>query len=275
MNSKSPFLSIITINFNNKEGLAATLQSVFAQTFADFEYIVIDGDSTDGSVELLEQHAAQLDYWVSEPDAGIYAAMNKGIKAARGNYLLFLNGGDELVASTALQGAVERIGSELRDIIYFNQLHEMNYGRTRIATFSRRITFRFMAYSTLPHPSTLIRRTLFDENQVGLYDESHPIASDWKFFLLALFKHEASYRYIPFTLSFFRYGGISTTMSEKTAAEVRNWRAMVLTQYFPERFQKVQRQKQWQDWLKQYTGYALAFQLLKKVRKQFYRWTGV
>jgi len=281
--ANSPFLSIITINFNGQEGLSATLQSVFAQTlqsvfaqtFTDFEYIVIDGGSTDGSVDLLNQQEAQLDYWVSEPDSGIYAAMNKGVQVAKGTYLLFLNGGDELVAPSVLQEAFDQIGSEQSDIIYFKLEKEMSYGRTRVVSFPHRLTFRYMAKDTLPHPATLIKRTLFHEDQVGLYDESHSVASDWKFLLLALFRHQASYRYIPFTFSFFRYGGLSTTMNSKVTTEVRNWRAMVLRQYFPERFPKVQRQMRLERQLKQYSGYDLAFELLKKVRMHFYRWTGL
>ena len=84
-------LSVITINYNDKEGLALTMDSVLSQTYMDFEYIVIDGGSNDGSKAIIEQHQDQLGYWVSEPDSGIYNAMNKGIKQAKGDYLLFLN----------------------------------------------------------------------------------------------------------------------------------------------------------------------------------------
>ncbi len=84
-------LSIITINLNNLAGLQKTMQSVFEQTFTDYEYIVIDGGSTDGSKEYIEQHSDKLAYWVSEKDKGIYNAMNKGIIKAGGDYLLFLN----------------------------------------------------------------------------------------------------------------------------------------------------------------------------------------
>ena len=87
-------LSIITINYNNINGLQNTLQSVFCQSRHDFEWIVIDGGSTDGSKELLEKYTNRINYWVSEPDHGIYEAMNKGIKVAKGDYLQFLNSGD-------------------------------------------------------------------------------------------------------------------------------------------------------------------------------------
>ena len=94
--------SIITINYNNCEGLRRTIESVVNQTCHDFEYIIIDGGSTDGSVDVIKQYADQIDYWVSEPDKGIYNAMNKGVAVAKGEYCLFLNSGDSLHNNSAL-----------------------------------------------------------------------------------------------------------------------------------------------------------------------------
>lgn len=92
-------LSIITINYNNREGLRKTIESVVAQTTREFEYIVIDGGSTDGSVDVIKEFSDYIDYWVSEPDKGIYNAMNKGVKVAHGDYCQFLNSGDWLYDS--------------------------------------------------------------------------------------------------------------------------------------------------------------------------------
>ena len=89
-------LSIITINFNNRNGLEKTIESVTSQTCKDFEWIIIDGGSTDGSRELVEKKQKYITYWCSEPDSGIYNAMNKGIKKAKGDYCFFLNSGDRL-----------------------------------------------------------------------------------------------------------------------------------------------------------------------------------
>src|SRR5690242_21925905 len=90
-------LSIITVNFNNAAGLQRTMDSAFHQTFTDYEYVIIDGGSTDGSKDLIKNHANKLVYWVSEKDNGVYQAMNKGIVRAKGDYLLFLNSGDYLL----------------------------------------------------------------------------------------------------------------------------------------------------------------------------------
>ena len=98
----NPKLSIITINLNNAAGLRKTIESVVNQTFTDYEYLIIDGGSTDGSVEVIKEFADKITYWVSEPDKGIYNAMNKGILKARGEYLQFLNSGDWLVDNEVL-----------------------------------------------------------------------------------------------------------------------------------------------------------------------------
>ena len=95
--------SIITINYNNKEGLEKTIQSVLGQTFHDYQFIIIDGGSTDGSLDIIKQNADHIDYWVSEPDGGRYPAMNKGIKQAKGDFLNFMNSGDTFHSPTVLE----------------------------------------------------------------------------------------------------------------------------------------------------------------------------
>ena len=113
-----PKLTIITINYNNLEGLKRTVESVLNQTWQEFEYIVIDGGSNDGSAEYIESQSEHIDYWVSEPDKGIYNAMNKGIAKARGEYLLFLNSGDHLYSAKVLEENYGKIADF--DLIYFN-----------------------------------------------------------------------------------------------------------------------------------------------------------
>ena len=109
-------LSIITINFNNCEGLQKTIESVVSQSFKDFEWIVIDGGSTDGSRELLEQYADHITYWVSELDKGVYNAMNKGIKVAKGEYVNFMNSGDVYASASILEDVFST--SHTADVLY-------------------------------------------------------------------------------------------------------------------------------------------------------------
>ena len=111
-------ITIITINFNNQNGLQKTMDSVFRQTNKDFQYIVIDGGSSDGSKELIERNQSKINHWVSEPDNGIYHAMNKGIEKATGEYLLFLNSGDELINELVVEKVTPLLHTE--DIISGN-----------------------------------------------------------------------------------------------------------------------------------------------------------
>ena len=200
-----PKLSIITINYNNLEGLKRTLESVVNQTLQEFEYIVIDGGSTDGSLAYIESQNANIDYWISEPDTGIYNAMNKGIVKANGEYLLFLNSGDHLNDSTVLEKI--HIHLKNKEIVCFD-IREIRGNSMWIKKSPQEITFSHMFRYTIPHQSTFIRKSLFDI--VGLYDENLKIVSDWKFFILAFSKYNATYIYVDDDFSTYYLDGIST-----------------------------------------------------------------
>ena len=198
-------ISIITINYNNLEGLKRTVESVVNQTWQEFEYIVIDGGSTDDSATYIESQNAHFDYWVSEPDKGIYNAMNKGIAKANGEYLLFLNSGDHLYNENVLEESHSRLMGY--DLIYFD-MQIVNNKASVIYSYPSKIKFSFMYGGSLPHPATFIKATLF--KKFGFYDENYKIVSDWKFFLLALFKYNCSYNKVGKTLSTFHLDGISS-----------------------------------------------------------------
>lgn len=170
-------LSIITVNLNNRDGLQKTIDSVISQTFHDFEWIVIDGGSTDGSKELLEQYADHFAYWVSKPDKGIYNAMNKGIKVAQGAYLQFLNSGDWLVDESTLERCFAHDFSA--DIAY-GDLYYCNGAEKEVCRYPQDVSFRFFYLSSIGHPASFIKRRILQET---LYDEGLKIVSDWKFFL--------------------------------------------------------------------------------------------
>lgn len=188
-----PKLSIITINLNNATGLRKTIESVVCQTFKDYEYIIIDGGSTDGSVDVIQEHADKISYWVSEPDSGIYNAMNKGILKANGDYCLFLNSGDYLNHRDALLRILD--SSDNEDLIYWDIVTDDGLYIKQEAILT---VYKFI-YSTIGHPASLIRRKLFF--LVGLYNEKNRIVSDWEFFLKLLLHVKFSYKYInePFT----------------------------------------------------------------------------
>jgi glycosyltransferase involved in cell wall biosynthesis len=199
-----PYLSIITVCYNNLEGLKKTVESVIGQTKMDFEYIIIDGGSKDGTKEYLEGISSGITYWVSEPDLGIYNAMNKGISVANGEYLLFLNSGDHLYSPTVIENNYQYLKEH--DLISFNL--ELIGESKSITVLPATLRFSDLYFRSLTHPSTFIKKELF--KKVGLYDESLKIVSDWKFFIEALFIHRCTYKKIDTTLSTFYLDGISS-----------------------------------------------------------------
>jgi glycosyltransferase involved in cell wall biosynthesis len=203
-------ISIITINYNNLEGLKKTLESVVNQTWKEFEYIVIDGASTDGSAEYIKSQSSNIDYWVSESDGGIYNAMNKGIVKASGEYLLFLNSGDHLIGNDALKKNYKFV--TLNDLIYFD-LKVIDRNEIFVKKYPNQLSFSYFLKETLPHPATFIKKTIFDT--IGLYDESLKIVSDWKFFIESVCKFNSSYKRVDETLTVFYLDGLSSDSRNK------------------------------------------------------------
>lgn len=209
----NPTLSIITINFNNRDGLQKTIDSVVAQSFRDFEWIVIDGGSTDGSRELLEQYAGHFSYWVSEPDKGIYNAMNKGVKVAKGDYLQFLNSGDWLCDENALARCFSHPLSA--DIVY-GDLFFLNTDDSRErAHYPQEISLHYLFHFSLGHSASFIRRNLLLEQP---YDEQYRIVSDWAFFLRQALAGR-SFDYLDEVITCFDMTGISTVQEDLVEQE--------------------------------------------------------
>lgn len=225
-------LSIITINRNNAIGLETTMRSVAAQTFKAFEYIVVDGASTDGSVEVIRQQESEFAHlkWVSEPDSGIYHAMNKGVRMATGDYIQVLNSGDSLASSDVTEkmlAALEKEGNP--SILYGNLVKCHPDGRKRLdkGFEGKEIMLFEMFTGTLNHSSAYIRRDLFEK--YGLYDEGLKIVSDWKWYLQAIVFGEEEPKYVDLNITLFDMTGISETHKELVKAE----RQQVLGQMLP------------------------------------------
>ena len=199
-------LSIITVNFNNLEGLKKTYESVASQTFRDYEWLVIDGGSTDGSREFLERHQDKFAYWCSEPDKGIYNAMNKGIVKAKGEYLNFMNSGDCFVGENVVKSVFSK--QYITDIIYGIQLSQDGNHIIPINIHTK-LNWYELFCKTIPHQASFIKRELFQS--FGLYDENYKVISDYKWFIEAIIYHGASYSFYPKAVSFVDGGGISST----------------------------------------------------------------
>lgn len=225
-------LSILTINRNNAAGLEKTMKSVTDQTFKEFEYIVIDGASTDGSVEVvknLESGFAHLK-WISESDSGIYNAMNKGIRMASGDYIQILNSADCLAYEDVTERmlmALEKAGNP--SILYGNMIKCFPDGKQRIdkCFAGQEITMLGMFTGTLNHDPAYIRRDLFEK--YGYYDESLKIVSDWKWYMQAIVFGGEKPQYVDLNVTLFDMTGISETNKELDRTE----RKQVLEQLFP------------------------------------------
>lgn len=217
-------LSIITINYNNDSGLAKTISSVLSQKGREgFEYLVVDGGSKDGSKGTIEINAQRIDKWVSEPDRGIYNAMNKGVSMATGDYCLFLNSGDVLHDDNVISDILFYLENEdlvIGKIVFLNNMST--------SVVESPITFKRFYVGSLPHPATFIKTDLLRRYP---YDESLRIVSDWKFFLQTVILDNCSYKIIDRIVSDFDCDGISGVNRDLCDRE----RASVLKEMFPER----------------------------------------
>ena len=257
-------LSIITINYNNAEGLCRTIQSVQSQTFRDFEHIIVDGCSTDESIEIIRQYAgnealrpegykairpenskadnlASLPIiWISEPDKGIYNAMNKGIEIAlgkrivnsfnrselvedknkgihfvNGTYVLFLNSGDTLAETTTLQQMVDCNLSA--DICYFDAEFTYN-GKSHVQrTYPDQLSLRFFLRDSLCHQAILYR--LDTLRTIGGYDEQYKLIGDWALNVKAIILNNCSVQHYSLITTYYEIGGLSWTKEGRQRCE--------------------------------------------------------
>jgi len=232
-------LSIVTINYNDAKGLRKTLESVANQIedcrlqIEDFqlEHIIVDGGSTDGSVDVIRDYEKRLSLslrlsliWISEPDKGVYNAMNKGIKMASGDYIQILNSGDILASNDVLakvRGKIEEVRTiqgEYPELIYGNMLVDGGEGSF---AGSKEVEYSLRQYysSTLNHDCCWIKRSLFET--YGLYDENLKIVSDWKWWLQAIGLGHVKPIYVDIDMTIFEGGGISSMQLDKRNHERR------------------------------------------------------
>lgn len=247
-------LTIITINYNNRDGLQKTIDSIVCQTWRDFEWIVIDGGSTDGSKELIEQYKHYFVYWCSEPDKGVYNAMNKGIVKAQGEYLNFMNSGDVFYSNHVLNDVQDCLNQNKADFLVGNTLYVDQYGREKWHRFSPlEITASFLFSTALCHQSTFIKRELLLNEP---YDETLKYVSDWKHMFHQIVFQNRSYQKLDFYVSIYDFTGMSSTNVQGVADERRYY----LQQCLPKLIYK--------DY-EYYTDYELVLLDRKKSRKLY------
>lgn len=224
-------ISIVTINYNNKAGLEKTVQSVISQTSHEFEWVIIDGGSTDGSKEIIsnlnDNPNVNLAFWCSEPDNGIYNAMNKGIAHATGEYLHFLNSGDSLVDEHVISD-FNALSCE-EDIVAGDIILDSDPARRLNSPEEGEIDYDFFRYSMVRHSASYMKRSLF--LKYGGYDVKYKIVSDMKYFMEALLKYNCTYRHWNRIITDFNTNGISE--NPQTHELDLKERAMVFEEFLP------------------------------------------
>lgn len=256
-------LSIITINYNNAEGLRKTLASVASQTFRDFEHIIVDGGSTDESVDIIREYTSANGAqgggcqtgqksqtgrtkecpqvrWISEPDNGIYDAQNKGIRLAHGEYCYFLNAGDTFCNEHVLELIFKPLTFNLSpltsipDILYGNEIIVDGNGQcVGIARGVENPSFVDLYNSCMKHQASFIRRSLFE--QYGMYDTDMRICADFDwFFRVIAFHDDVTLLYKDVDIAYFENTGLSYHSPELCAKE----RQQILDRYMTKRMQR-------------------------------------
>lgn len=225
-----PKISVITVNLNNAGGLESTIRSVASQSSCDFEFIVIDGGSTDRSREVVQKYSANITHQVSEKDNGIYEAMNKGIRISKGEYLLFLNSGDTLYDEHVLKNIAADLNGEG---VVSGDLMLHHGGEWHHVKSQDDPSISYFRSISLYHQATFVRKSVFDE--YGLYDESFRIGGDYEFFIRVLLKNKVGYKHVNLLVCRYTADGISNqeqhlplNLKEKEKAWAQNFNPLVL-----------------------------------------------
>lgn len=208
-------VSIITVTYNSGKYLEQTILSIKNQTHKDFEYIIIDGGSTDNTLEIINNYSNIVSYWISEKDDGIYNAMNKGIKQATGDIIGFLNSDDIFFDNNVLKLLTETFNENIEcvfgDIVFVDNDNTSNITRLYSA---KNFTLKMFLFGHMPpHPSFYALKTVY--NKVGFFKEDYKIAADFDYLVRVFLLHSVKFKYINSTMVRMRVGGVSSTIKNK------------------------------------------------------------
>lgn len=225
---QQPIFSIITITYNAERWLERTILNVLSQSYPNIEYIVIDGASTDKTVDIIKQYESGFAYWSSEPDKGIYDAMNKGLQKATGDYVWFINAGDTLSTSDTVQQVVSLIGKKkvLPDIIYGETMivdeNGQSLGNRRLKAPAKLTWKSFRMGMLVCHQSFITKRAI-----APLYNLAYRYSADFDWCIRCMQQTKRIYN-TRITLSNFLSGGVSTTQHKASLKERYN----IMCQYY-------------------------------------------
>ncbi len=204
-------VSIITVCFNNCKFIPFAIESVLGQTYANIEYIVIDGGSTDGTVEIIKSYGNKINRFISEPDKGIYDAMNKGLKLASGNIIGLLNSDDLFIDDQVISTVVDKFNQSSCDVL-FGDLYYVNADKPE-KIIRKWQTGDYVANSFKkgwhpPHPTFYVSKHIYDK--YGYFDLEFKLAADFELMLRFLEKYQVKSIYIPKPLVRMRIGGATS-----------------------------------------------------------------
>ncbi len=236
INNNLPLISIITVVLNSEEYIENTILSVINQSYKSKEYIIIDGGSNDGTLDIISKYGNRINYYLSEPDEGIYDAMNKGIKLASGDWIIFMNAGDSFVEN----GVFEKI---IKEVYKYNEnLEKVNliYGNALVVNNKLGIvykvkkeitginTFYFSIKQPICHQAVLFNRSIFDE--IGVYNKKFKLAGDYEWFV-RFFMGKENYiaKFIDIDIVNFQMDGLSFDLLLNMLIE----RKIIAKKYFP------------------------------------------
>jgi len=222
-----PLISVLTVVFNNVKTIEDTIKSVMGQTYDNVEYIIIDGGSTDGTIDIIKKYEGKIDYWVSEPDHGLYDAMNKGIAGSKGEWIHILNSDDYYINDSVLQNVVPYLQEPGKQFYYFAMNLE-NKGTVTVQKYPFNVlNYLKLFYSAyLPHPTMFIAREQY--HTAGVFDIKFKIAADHDLILRLCRCYKPIYVDIPIVLM--RGGGLSSLDQTKT---FRDFRDVTIKNKFP------------------------------------------
>ncbi len=204
-------VSIITVSYNSKDFIKKAIESVLSQSYiGDIEYIIIDGGSSDGTVDIIKRYQDRIAYWVSEKDNGIFDGMNKGLRVAEGEIVGFLNSDDLYVDDEVIKDIVETMDSNQVDSCYGDVVYVHKYDTDRIVRYWKSQDFykeRFRKGWMPPHPAFFVRKDIYDK--YGLFNLDFPISADYEIMLRFLYRYNISTQYLPRVLVKMSIGGNS------------------------------------------------------------------
>tara|TARA_R110001599_G_scaffold302146_1_gene507818 strand:+ start:158 stop:901 length:744 start_codon:yes stop_codon:yes gene_type:complete len=220
-----PKISIITVCFNAEKTIERTIESVTNQTYENIEYLIIDGQSCDQTLSIIENYKSNISKIISEPDSGIYNAMNKGIILSTGVYLLFLNADDYLISTTVIENYIAKISDSKDSDIFYGDILIYNHhnGSGKIWKTHKNISGKLLYNSTIPHPSTIFKRTIFEE--LGTYNESYKITADHEFYIKS-FVNGKKFQHVDILTALFSTGGVSTSDDNTKLIKLERSRAI-------------------------------------------------